>query len=476
MLTPPEQFGIIEKGVYRSDMLHPSHFSFIKALQLKTALVLSPEVPTRAVLNFLEENNIKLVHLGLSIWKPNLGWRPVSEELIKDGLEMALDVGNHPILVLCTSGIHETGTFVGCLRKLQNWNFSSIVAEYRSYAGNKVRYVNEQFIEEVWEQYKKQRDGDHFTDNASFVFVPTASGARGYDAVRQFLSTAYDSRIISVKEKVIIQTIGENSVVEESETTINFISGDGAWLVPGVDSRYTIENQVVIPTITSASFEGDRISSIRVYWDQASALKQLRLISDKNSWPIVSDRQVDAIRDISSAHLNPFGKTDHLSAGIGKMNLNQPAGRRPVHTSSRVNQPGGTGGKSTIFDDMRSDAHEDIVQRGKRHTSRVNQPGGTGGKTSSLFGDSDTTSEDNTNRRFNSNKNVSQFSIGGDDDSQHDTSSITGSSRRRGKSQIESSVELGDDGGNPPPQRSSVKPSSRILRPPGGGGSQFTFG
>ncbi|GES86682.1 probable tyrosine-protein phosphatase DG1060 isoform X3 [Rhizophagus clarus] len=124
MLTPPEQFGIIEK-----------------------ALVLSPEVPTRAVLNFLEDNNIKLVHLGLSIWKPNLGWRPVSEELIKDGLEMALDVGNHPILVLCTSGIHETGTFVGCLRKLQNWNFSSIVAEYRSYAGNKVRYVNEQFIE-----------------------------------------------------------------------------------------------------------------------------------------------------------------------------------------------------------------------------------------------------------------------------------------------------------------------------------------
>jgi hypothetical protein len=106
-------------------------------------------------------------------------------------------------------------------------------------------------IGEVWEQYKKQRDGDHFTDNASFVFVPTASGARGYDAVRQFLSTAYDSRILSVKEKVIIQTIGENSIVEESETTINFINGDGVWLVPGVDSRYTIDNQVVIPTVSS---------------------------------------------------------------------------------------------------------------------------------------------------------------------------------------------------------------------------------
>ncbi|RIA98491.1 hypothetical protein C1645_812549 [Glomus cerebriforme] len=363
-------------------------------------------------------------------------------------------------------------------------------------------------IIEVWEQYKKQRDGDYFTDNASFVFVPTASGARGYDAVRQFLSTAYDSRILSVNEKVIFQTIGENSIVEESETTINFINGEGVWLAPGVDSRYTIDSKVVIPTITSASFEGDRISSIRVYWDQASALKQLRLISEKNSWPIVGDRQIDAVRDISSAHLNPFGKTDRLVAGVAKMNLNQQQqgqpGRRPVHTSSRVNQPGGTGGKSTIFDDMASDTYEDNFQRGKRTSSRVNQPGGTGGKTSSLFGDSDV-HEENAQRRFHSNKNVSQFSIGddtelhdshepvysqrkhnpnahvtsfniGETESQQDTSSISGSSRRRGKSQFESSVELGDDGGNPPQQRSSVKPSSRILRPPGGGGSQFTFG
>ncbi|CAG8574642.1 15122_t:CDS:2 [Acaulospora morrowiae] len=147
MLIPPEQFGIVEKGLYRSDMLHASHFPFIKSLNLKTILILSPEVPTRAVTNFLEENNIKLIHLGLRVWKPNLGWRPVSEELVKDGLEMVLDISNYPILVICTSGIHETGTFIGCLRKLQNWNFSSIIIEYRCYAGNKARYVSEQFIE-----------------------------------------------------------------------------------------------------------------------------------------------------------------------------------------------------------------------------------------------------------------------------------------------------------------------------------------
>ena len=61
LLTPPQHFGTVEKGVYRSDMLRPSHFTFIKSLRLKTILVLSPEVTTRAVTNFLEENNIRLV-------------------------------------------------------------------------------------------------------------------------------------------------------------------------------------------------------------------------------------------------------------------------------------------------------------------------------------------------------------------------------------------------------------------------------
>ncbi|KAI1287164.1 hypothetical protein EDD11_010449 [Mortierella claussenii] len=74
-------------------------------------------------------------------------WKPLSEELIKDGLEMILDATNYPMIVMDTSGIHEIGTFMGCLRRLQHWNFSSIIVEYRAYAGNKARYVNEQFIE-----------------------------------------------------------------------------------------------------------------------------------------------------------------------------------------------------------------------------------------------------------------------------------------------------------------------------------------
>ena len=33
------------------------------------------------------------------------------------------------------------------MRKLQRWNFNSIITEYRSFAGARSRYNNEQFIE-----------------------------------------------------------------------------------------------------------------------------------------------------------------------------------------------------------------------------------------------------------------------------------------------------------------------------------------
>ena len=36
---------------------------------------------------------------------------------------------------------------IGCLRKLQRWNLSCILEEYRRHAGAKSRRLNEQFVE-----------------------------------------------------------------------------------------------------------------------------------------------------------------------------------------------------------------------------------------------------------------------------------------------------------------------------------------
>lgn len=104
LLNPPEQFGIVEPGIYRSDMLQQPHFTYLKQFGFKTLVMLSPELPNRVTSNFIEEGNIKLVHVGMATWKPTQPstWRPVSEELIKEGLELILDVETHPILIMCT--------------------------------------------------------------------------------------------------------------------------------------------------------------------------------------------------------------------------------------------------------------------------------------------------------------------------------------------------------------------------------------
>ncbi|KAK0555067.1 hypothetical protein OC861_004413 [Tilletia horrida] len=71
----------------------------------------------------------------------------ISERMVKDGLELILDKQNHPVMIMDTSGIQETGVLVGCLRRMQRWDFASIVVEYRSFAGARSRVVNERFIE-----------------------------------------------------------------------------------------------------------------------------------------------------------------------------------------------------------------------------------------------------------------------------------------------------------------------------------------
>eukprot|EP00516_Mucochytrium_quahogii_P004646 CAMPEP_0203761214 /NCGR_PEP_ID=MMETSP0098-20131031/14349_1 /ASSEMBLY_ACC=CAM_ASM_000208 /TAXON_ID=96639 /ORGANISM=" , Strain NY0313808BC1" /LENGTH=251 /DNA_ID=CAMNT_0050655107 /DNA_START=146 /DNA_END=901 /DNA_ORIENTATION=+ len=128
-------------------MFHPVNFNFINGLHLKTIVHLSPEVTLRAVSSFIRDSNITLVHLGMKFWKPS-GWAPICEDIVKEALEIVLDVRNHPLMLMCTSGLHQTGTIVGCLRRLQNRSFTSIIDELRSFAyPSHTRYANENFIE-----------------------------------------------------------------------------------------------------------------------------------------------------------------------------------------------------------------------------------------------------------------------------------------------------------------------------------------
>jgi len=147
-LQAPERFGIVEPQVYRSSVFHPVNFSFVSALKLRTIVHLSPEVPLRAVSNYMEENDIRLLPLGNRFWRAAAGWAPMSLDLVKEALEAVLDERNHPVMLMCTSGIHQTGTVVGCLRRIQRRTYASIIDELRAFGfPSHTRYANEAFIE-----------------------------------------------------------------------------------------------------------------------------------------------------------------------------------------------------------------------------------------------------------------------------------------------------------------------------------------
>jgi hypothetical protein len=100
---------------------------------------------------------------------------------------------------------------------------------------------------QIWTNYKGSRDGDHFTESAAVLFVPTAIGAQGYDAVKQLLARAYDKRHVDIKEKVLFSTVSNNALVEETETKITLMTGECGWLIPGIVAHQ--QSEIVIPMV-----------------------------------------------------------------------------------------------------------------------------------------------------------------------------------------------------------------------------------
>ncbi|CEH12559.1 tyrosine phosphatase family protein [Ceraceosorus bombacis] len=145
MLVPPPNFGLVEDSLYRSGAPDLLNFPFLETLSLESVIWLAPEEPDGTFLDFCAAHSIQLHHLGV-LYSTN-AWDPITEDVVLQALHLLVQPSTYPVLVMCNLGRHRTGTVIGCLRKLQRWCLSAILEEYRRYAGQKVRVMNEQFIE-----------------------------------------------------------------------------------------------------------------------------------------------------------------------------------------------------------------------------------------------------------------------------------------------------------------------------------------
>lgn len=138
-------------------------------------------------------------------------------------------------------------------------------------------------LSNVWDQHvgaefvAKDPDQAVATMTAeSYVnLIPLMIGARGRDRVRDFYANHFVSQLPPDIEIVpVSRTIGQGQVVDE--LIIRFTHSIRMdWLLPGIPPT---GKRVGIPFVAIIHFEGDKIASERLYWDQASVLVQLDLL------------------------------------------------------------------------------------------------------------------------------------------------------------------------------------------------------
>lgn len=144
-LFPPENFAMVEAGIYRSSFPRSKNIPFLRRLRLRSVVALVPEEVSETMTKFYNSQGIHLIKHGTdgNKWP----FKEIDEQELSSALRDVLDPANQPTLIHCNKGKHRTGSLVGVVRKVRGWSLSSIFAEYLTFALPKARLEDQRFIE-----------------------------------------------------------------------------------------------------------------------------------------------------------------------------------------------------------------------------------------------------------------------------------------------------------------------------------------
>jgi carboxymethylenebutenolidase len=115
------------------------------------------------------------------------------------------------------------------------------------------------------------------TDDAYVNHIPVMTGGHGKAALRHFYSRDFipamppDTTLTPVS-----RTIGEDQLVDEMILSFTH-TREMPWMLPGVAPTH---RHVEVPLVAIVRFRDGKLAHEHIYWDQASVLKQLGLLSD----------------------------------------------------------------------------------------------------------------------------------------------------------------------------------------------------
>jgi carboxymethylenebutenolidase len=154
---------------------------------------------------------------------------------------------------------------------------------------------------DAWERHLRAEFADHSADAALETMsaaphlnhVPVMTGGVGRDAIRTFYATRFIPKMPPDTEiELLSRTIGRDRIVDELIfKCTHTVAMD--WFLPGVAPT---GRRIESPTVVVIQFEGDRIASEHIYWDQASVLVQIGLL-DADRLPIAGAETAAKLRD-----------------------------------------------------------------------------------------------------------------------------------------------------------------------------------
>jgi carboxymethylenebutenolidase len=112
-------------------------------------------------------------------------------------------------------------------------------------------------------------------ESASVNHVPVSTGGRGKAELRTFYRDVFiPSWPDDLAMRPVNRVVGDGQLVDELHLSFSH-SKRMDWFLPGIPPT---NRKVEIDMVVVVTFEGDKLATERIYWDQATVLRQVGLL------------------------------------------------------------------------------------------------------------------------------------------------------------------------------------------------------
>jgi hypothetical protein len=142
-IFPTYRFSQVEPELYRGGYPKERNVTFLKRLQLKTMISLTPK-PISLPLD------VNYIHIKVDKPKEEI---PLMYQKVNQILGLLLDASHYPVYIHCLDGQLVTSMIMMCLRKLMLWDMNSIKQE-------SLRFLKEETVTGEQQEFVEKYPGE----------------------------------------------------------------------------------------------------------------------------------------------------------------------------------------------------------------------------------------------------------------------------------------------------------------------------